>query len=73
MPEKEHSDTFQNSNLFPENQQQMQYSKSLIIPDNLRDALGKSIDISCILSKLSFIMIDSESPSLEKVSIWLYN
>jgi hypothetical protein len=26
LSEKEHSDTFQNSNLFPENQQQMQHS-----------------------------------------------
>jgi len=51
----------------------MEHLKFLIIPDNLRDALGKSIDISCILSMLSFIMIDSESPSLEKVSTWLYN
>jgi hypothetical protein len=35
MPEKEHCGTFENPKLFPENQQQMEHSKLLMVPDYL--------------------------------------
>jgi hypothetical protein len=42
LPEKEPSGTYKNSKLFPENQQQMEHYKLLMVPDNVRNVLEYS-------------------------------
>jgi hypothetical protein len=43
MPEKEHSGTFENSKLFPENQPQMQHSNLLMVPSIRTKKLCKGL------------------------------
>jgi hypothetical protein len=42
MPEKEHSATFENSKLFPDNQLQMEHSRLLMFPDNVDGIIFKA-------------------------------
>jgi hypothetical protein len=51
MPEREHSNTLKYSKLFVENQQIMEHSKLLMVPDYVRKSLQETCQASYLMPR----------------------